>query len=75
MAYNKADLQKRMDGAVENLNKEFAGLRTGRASASLLDPVVVDVYVRAAIHWRRFRCRKHACSLFPGVGHEQRQSG
>ena len=44
MAYNKADLQKRMDGAVENLNKEFAGLRTGRASASLLDPVVVDVY-------------------------------
>jgi len=44
MSYNKADLKRRMDGAVENLNKEFAGLRTGRASASLLDPVMVDVY-------------------------------
>lgn len=33
-----------MDGAVETLRKEFAGLRTGRASASLLDPVVVEAY-------------------------------
>jgi len=38
------DLTRRMDGAIENLQKEFSGLRTGRASASLLDPVVVDVY-------------------------------
>src|ERR1051326_4124365 len=33
-----------MDGALEVLRKEFAGLRTGRASASLLDPVTVEVY-------------------------------
>jgi len=38
------DIERRMDGAVETLRKEFAGLRTGRASASLLDPVVVDAY-------------------------------
>ncbi|HXP32134.1 MAG TPA: ribosome recycling factor [Stellaceae bacterium] len=33
-----------MDGALEVLRKEFAGLRTGRASVSLLDPVVVEAY-------------------------------
>ena len=44
MSYDKNDIQRRMDGAIENLNKEFAGLRTGRASVNLLDPVVVDVY-------------------------------
>src|SRR5579864_6123631 len=33
-----------MEGALEVLRKEFAGLRTGRASASLLDPVHVDAY-------------------------------
>jgi ribosome recycling factor len=38
------DLRRRMDGALEVLRKEFAGLRTGRASASLLDPVQVDAY-------------------------------
>lgn len=38
------DLQRRMDGAVETLRKEFAGLRTGRASASLLEPITVEVY-------------------------------
>lgn len=38
------DIEKRMDGAVEVLRKEFAGLRTGRASASLLEPVVVQAY-------------------------------
>jgi len=38
------DLKRRMDGALEALKKEFAGLRTGRASASLLDPVMVDAY-------------------------------
>jgi len=36
--------KQRMDGVVENLKKEFSGLRTGRASAHLLDPLVVDVY-------------------------------
>ena len=38
------DIERRMAGAVSTLKSEFAGLRTGRASASLLDPVVVDAY-------------------------------
>ena len=38
------ELRRRMDGALEVLRKEFAGLRTGRASASLLDPVMVEAY-------------------------------
>ena len=33
------DLRRRMDGAIEVLRKEFGGLRTGRASASLLEPI------------------------------------
>ncbi len=41
---DKADLQRRMDGALETLKKEFAGLRAGRASTSMLDPVMVEVY-------------------------------
>jgi ribosome recycling factor len=41
---NMADLRKRMDGAIEVLRKEFAGLRTGRASASLLEPITVSAY-------------------------------
>ncbi|MCC7305203.1 MAG: ribosome recycling factor [Alphaproteobacteria bacterium] len=44
MSYSKDAIKKRMDGAFEVLQKEFAGLRTGRASASLLDPVMVDAY-------------------------------
>lgn len=43
-AYNKTDLQRRMHGAVEVLRHDLGGLRTGRASVSLLDPVVVEVY-------------------------------
>ncbi len=38
------DIERRMKGAVEALKTEFAGLRTGRASAALLDPITVDVY-------------------------------
>jgi ribosome recycling factor len=38
------DLQRRMDGALEALRREFAGLRSGRASVSLLEPVVVNAY-------------------------------
>jgi len=38
------DLRRRMDGAIEVLRKEFGGLRTGRASAGLLDPVQVPAY-------------------------------
>jgi len=38
------DLGRRMDGALANLKIEFASLRTGRASASMLEPVMVDAY-------------------------------
>jgi ribosome recycling factor len=38
------DLGRRMDGAMTNLKTEFASLRTGRASASMLEPVMVDAY-------------------------------
>ncbi|MEM9638346.1 MAG: ribosome recycling factor [Pseudomonadota bacterium] len=38
------DLERRMDGAMANLRTEFASLRTGRASASMLEPVMVDAY-------------------------------
>jgi ribosome recycling factor len=38
------DIERRMNGAVEVLRKEFAGLRTGRASAALLDPITVEAY-------------------------------
>ena len=38
------DLERRMDGAIANLRTEFASLRTGRASASMLEPVTVDAY-------------------------------
>jgi len=38
------DLKRRMQGAVNALHEEFSGLRTGRASASLLEPVMVDAY-------------------------------
>jgi ribosome recycling factor len=42
--YDKADLERRMAGAVEALKHDLVGLRTGRASTSLLDPVTVQVY-------------------------------
>ncbi|MFZ4746911.1 MAG: ribosome recycling factor [Sphingomonas sp.] len=42
--YNKSDLERRMNGAVESLKGDLAGLRTGRASVNLLDPVTVEVY-------------------------------
>jgi ribosome recycling factor len=38
------DIERRMDGAVNALKTEFAGLRTGRASASLLEPIQVEAY-------------------------------
>lgn len=38
------DIERRMDGAVNALMAEFAGLRTGRASASLLEPIHVEAY-------------------------------
>jgi ribosome recycling factor len=38
------DIKKRMDGALQNLQHSLNGLRTGRASAALLEPVKADVY-------------------------------
>jgi ribosome recycling factor len=43
-AYNKADLERRMHGAVEALKHDLGGLRTGRANTALLDPIHVEVY-------------------------------
>ncbi len=42
--YNKADVERRMKGAVESFRSDLGGLRTGRANTTLLDPVVVEVY-------------------------------
>jgi len=42
--YDKADLERRMKGAVESLRSDLSGLRTGRANAALLDPIMVTVY-------------------------------
>ena len=39
-----ASLKKRMEGSLASFGKDLGGLRTGRASASLLDPVMVDAY-------------------------------
>lgn len=39
-----SDIERRMDGAFEALVREFGGLRTGRASAGLLEPINVDAY-------------------------------
>ncbi|WP_298302613.1 ribosome recycling factor [uncultured Erythrobacter sp.] len=42
--YDKADIERRMSGAVESLKGDLSGLRTGRANTALLDPVVAEVY-------------------------------
>jgi ribosome recycling factor len=42
--YDKADLERRMKGAVESLRHDLGGLRTGRANTTLLEPVTVTVY-------------------------------
>ena len=42
--YDKADVERRMKGAVEALKSDLQGLRTGRANTTLLDPVMVEVY-------------------------------
>ena len=44
MSYDMKELQRRMDGSLEALRREFAGLRTGRASAHLLDGISVSAY-------------------------------
>ena len=43
-AYSKSDLDRRMHGALDVFKHDLAGLRTGRASTALLDPIQVEVY-------------------------------
>ncbi|MDH3581103.1 MAG: ribosome-recycling factor, partial [Hyphomicrobiales bacterium] len=42
--FNYKDIERRMRGAVSVLKQEFASLRTGRANAAVLDPIMVDAY-------------------------------
>ncbi|WP_260921623.1 ribosome recycling factor [Novosphingobium sp. 9] len=42
--YDKADLERRMSGAIEALKHDLSGLRTGRANTALLEPIMVTVY-------------------------------
>ncbi|MGY6552485.1 MAG: ribosome recycling factor [Erythrobacter sp.] len=42
--FDKADIERRMKGAVDSLKSDLQGLRTGRANTSLLDPIQVEVY-------------------------------
>lgn len=42
--FDMGDIERRMTGAVSSLRHELGGLRTGRASASLLEPIQVDAY-------------------------------
>ena len=44
MSFELKDYRKRMDGALDSLRKEFAGLRTGRANAGLLEGIKVNAY-------------------------------
>lgn len=44
MSVDFKDLERRMDGAINVLKEEFAGLRGGRATAAVLDPVMVEAY-------------------------------
>lgn len=44
MSIDISDIERRMEGAVTTLKTDLGGLRTGRASASLLEPITVDAY-------------------------------
>ncbi len=44
MSFNKEDIKKRMEAAVDAVKHEFSGLRTGRASTAMLDTISVEVY-------------------------------
>lgn len=44
MAYNKEEIKRRMEGAIDSVKHEFSGLRTGRASTAMLDTIQVEVY-------------------------------
>ena len=55
------DLQRRMDGAMSSLRTEFASLRTGRGSASMLEPIMVEAYGQQhpSIRSELLTCQSH----------------
>jgi ribosome recycling factor len=67
------DLSRRMDGALAALRHEFSSLRTGRASASLVEPIQVDAYGQMTPDqpaWHRQRARAaHGHDQHLGQGH------
>ena len=44
MVFDETDIKRRMNGAISSLKDDFLGLRTGRASTAMLDPIIVDAY-------------------------------
>jgi ribosome recycling factor len=44
MSFDLNELKRKMEATVESLKKEFSGLRSGRATTGMLDPIVVDAY-------------------------------
>jgi ribosome recycling factor len=44
MSFNKDEIKRKMDASADALKHEFSGLRTGRASTAMLDPIMVEVY-------------------------------
>ncbi len=65
------DLERRMDGAMANLRTEFASLRTGRASSSMLEPVMVDDSDQSGWHRERSRtAHGHDQCLGQGAGRQ-----
>ena len=53
MSYSKKDIETRMDGALNALSTDFAGLRTGRASVNLLDSIMAVSYTHLRAHETR----------------------
>lgn len=51
------DIKRRMDGALESLRRDFSGLRSGRASPALLEPVRVEAYGGSAAYAGCLHCR------------------
>ena len=66
--YDKADIERRMKGAVDALKSDLQGLRTGRANTSLLDPVVVEVY-------GSIDCRSIRSPTCPRPNHDAERAG
>ena len=55
------DIKRRMEGSLNSLKTEFMGLRAGRASTGMLEPVMVDAY------GSKCRCRRSAIFQLPSL--------